>query len=108
MEVIKRVARVNKVTLPTGLDEFEDQQQEDLAKDEPREGPLQLLKYPTMVVRFLILIFNWYVRTDFFCYIHASRQDTKKVQNKAFVVVVVCLTVQNNVRVFGSSPFSGK
>ena len=78
MEVIKRVARVNKVTLPPGLDEFEDQQQEDLAKDEPREGPLQLLKYPTMVVRFLILIFNWYVRTDFFFVIYMRAGKTQK------------------------------
>ena len=55
------MARVNRVTLPPVLGTAEDQQQEEREEDTPpREGLLQLLKYPTMVVRMLIIVFNWY------------------------------------------------
>ena len=55
------MARVNRVTLPPVLGTAEDQQQEEREKDTPpREGLLQLLKYPTMVVRMLIIVLNWY------------------------------------------------
>ena len=55
------MARVNRVTLPPVLGTAENQQQEERGEDTPpREGLLQLLKYPTMVVRMLIIVFNWY------------------------------------------------
>nr|KAG5711190.1 hypothetical protein BaRGS_004834 [Batillaria attramentaria] len=57
--VIRKIARVNKIALPPVLGSLEESDEQPKAK----EGASKLLKYPNLVVRTLIIFFNWAVVT---------------------------------------------
>ncbi|KAK7503320.1 hypothetical protein BaRGS_00005585 [Batillaria attramentaria] len=60
LKVITKAAEVNKKTLPPDLDLSPEKEEESVLKDS-RQGPLQYLKHPNLVIRSLIICFNWAV-----------------------------------------------
>ena len=62
--VVRRVARVNGAALPPGLAGLEGQQPEVRPQDTRPPGLLQLLKGRAMLVRLLVVFFNWYWHTQ--------------------------------------------
>ncbi|KAK7503321.1 hypothetical protein BaRGS_00005586, partial [Batillaria attramentaria] len=61
LKVVTKAAEVNKMTLPPDLDLSRAKEEDDSDKKDSRQGPLQYMKHPNLVIRSIIICFNWSV-----------------------------------------------
>ena len=60
LHVIRKVAEVNQVLFQPDLEqEPREEESEKEVAPKAKQSPLQMLRYPNLVVRSLIIFFNW-------------------------------------------------
>lgn len=64
MEVIRAVAKENKVTVPQEvLDSIRDEQKEEKNSNEPQPSLLDMFRYPNLRKKTLLIFFSWFVNS---------------------------------------------